>query len=79
VKKEKKAAKAAGKASTNGKPSKARKGGVSPHPEATTPPSAPTNVESAPQPTGSEAAPPSGAVTQRSVPRPTVEEVDSDE
>lgn len=74
ARKEKKAAKAAAKAAGNGKPAKSKKGIASPERTAT-PVHAP--VDSAPAPTGSEAAP-AGGVTQRPQ-RATVEEADDDE
>jgi translocation protein SEC62 len=76
AKKEKKAAKLAAKAEGNGRPSKNKKGvPAQPEPVQFTPVSEP--VESAPQPTGSEAAPAAGEMSQRA-PRATVEEADDE-
>lgn len=79
AKKEKKAAKAAAKAAANGQPiKKSKKGGASPLPGTASPANGPAaQVDSAPQPTGSEAAP-AGSVTHRPQ-RATVEEVEEDE
>lgn len=90
AKKEKKAAKAAAKAAGTPLKTKGKRGGaVTPQPEAApvpapapqaeaapAPPAA--DVDSAPQPTGSEAAPSSGTLSQRP-PRATVEEAEEDE
>lgn len=80
AKKEKKAAKQAAKASANGHghahghAKKSKKGGASPLPGTATPVQ---DVDSAPQPTGSEAAS-AGAAVQRQPQRATVEEVEDE-
>jgi translocation protein SEC62 len=83
AKKEKKAAKQAAKAAANGHghghthTKKNKKGGNSPLPGTATPVQPAQNVDSAPQPTGSEATP-AGSVVQRQPQRATVEEVEDE-
>jgi translocation protein SEC62 len=81
IKKEKKAAKQAAKHAANGQSlRKLRKNGASPLPGGTATPvqDAPADVESAPQPTGHEAAQ-AGGLVQRQPQRASVEEVEEDE
>jgi translocation protein SEC62 len=81
IKKEKKAAKQAAKHAANGQSlRKLRKSGGTPLPGGTATPvqEVPADVESAPQPTGHEAAP-AGGLVQRQPQRASVEEVEEDE